>query len=139
MSIDDYLINFEHYVAKLKHHNILLPELILTYKALESLNLTPENEQLVKAIIWELILTAISKQLRKIMHRDFYNELSSNTPSVVKKDVNFAYNENNDEGPNEVFYNHLSNWHPSCFSSQVGSVTRSKIRHKKNFQHPTKV
>ena len=68
MSIDDFLINFKYYIRELKDHMILFPEPVLIYKALKSVNLTSENERLVKAkaTIGELTLSAMSEQLKKL-------------------------------------------------------------------------
>lgn len=63
MSIDDYLINFDDHVTKLKDHNMQLPEPVFAYRALKCANLTPENEQQVKATIGKLTLSTMSKQL----------------------------------------------------------------------------
>ena len=67
-SIEDFLINFSQHVPKFKDFNILLLEPVLAFRALKSANLTPENENLVKATINELTLSSMSGQLRKIMH-----------------------------------------------------------------------
>ena len=56
VSIDNFLINFEHHIAKLKDHKILLLEPVLAFKTLKSSNLTLENKRLVEVSIRELTL-----------------------------------------------------------------------------------
>ena len=65
-SIQDYLIQFNRNVAKLREYKICLPEPVLAYRALKSANLSVENESLVKATIGELTLKSMSQQLKKI-------------------------------------------------------------------------
>ena len=67
-SLENFLIDFGRHVAKLKDFNILLPELVLAFRALKSANLTLDNEKLVKATVGELTPSSMSGQLRKIMH-----------------------------------------------------------------------
>ena len=67
-STEDFLINFDQHVTKLKDFNIFLPEPVLAFRTLKNANLTSENERLVKATIGELTLSSMSRQLQKIMH-----------------------------------------------------------------------
>ena len=84
-SLEDFLMEFGQLVAKSKDFNILLPEPVLTFRALKSANITPDNEKLVKATVSELTLSSMSKQLRKIMHGHSSSDLSPNTSPVIKK------------------------------------------------------
>ena len=70
-SIEHFLINFSQHVTKLKDFNILLPEPVLAFRVLKSVNLTSENEKLVKATISELTLSSMSGQLQKILDKVF--------------------------------------------------------------------
>ena len=70
MTINDYLIEFERMVAQLKVYEIVLPEPGLTYRVLRSVNLTEENEKLVRATSKELTLSGMSTQLKKSDVRD---------------------------------------------------------------------
>ena len=67
-SINDYLIQFDRHVAKLREFQITLPEPVLAYRALKSANLSPENERLIRATINNLTLYDMAQQLKKIMH-----------------------------------------------------------------------
>ena len=49
-SLEDFLIEFSRLVTKLKDFNILLPELVLAFRALKSANITNDNEKLVKLL-----------------------------------------------------------------------------------------
>ena len=84
-SIEDFLINFGRHVAQLKDFNILLLEFVLVFRALESVNLTRENEWLVKVTIGVLTLSSMSGQLRKIMYKQSSDALSPNTPPILVK------------------------------------------------------
>ena len=96
-SLEDFLIEFGRHVAKLKDFNILLPEPVLTFRALKSSNITSDNEKLVKATVRELMLSSMSEQLRKIMHGHSSSDSSLNTsPVVVKNEMDIVnYEENN--------------------------------------------
>ena len=45
MSVCDYLIEFDRLTARLSDYEIKLPEPVLAYRALKSVNLSQENEQ----------------------------------------------------------------------------------------------
>ena len=87
-SLEDFLIEFGRHVAKLKDFYILLPEPVLTFRALKSSNITPDNEKLVKATFRELTLSSMSEQLRKMMHGHYSSDSSPSTPPVVVKKRN---------------------------------------------------
>ena len=108
--MEDFLIEFGRQVAKLKNFNILLPEPILAFRALKSTNFTPDNEKLVKATVGELMLSSMSGQLRKIMHKHSSDASSPNTlPVVVKNEMDIVnYAENNQMDPTEVYYGRSS-------------------------------
>ena len=59
-SINDYLIQFDRHVAKLRKFQITLPEPVLAYRALKSAILSPENERLIRATINNLTLYDIN-------------------------------------------------------------------------------
>ena len=126
MSLEDFLIEFGRLVTKLKDFNILLPEPVLTFRALKSANITPDNEKLVKATISELMLSSMSEQLRKIMHGHSSSDSSPNTsPVVVKNEMDIVnYTENNQMDPTGVYYGRSSYRCDSHFNN-----SREKINH----------
>lgn len=67
MSVHAYLIKFECLIANLESNNINLPESMLSCRALESANLSKENERWVRATVNKSDLQAMSEQLMKIM------------------------------------------------------------------------
>ena len=75
---------------------MILLEPVLAYQTLKCANLIPENERQVKATVGEIILSAMSRQIQEIMHRQ-YSEASSPNISwvVVKIEMDVRYNENN--------------------------------------------
>ena len=90
-SLEDFLIEFGRLVAKLKDFNILLSEPVLAFRALKSVNITKDNEKLVKATVSELMLSSMSEQLRKIMHRHSSSDTSPNTsPVMVKNEMDIG-------------------------------------------------
>ena len=129
-SLEDFLIEFGRHVAKLKDFNILLPELILTFRALKSANLTPDNEKLVKATVGELTLSSMSDQLRKIMHKHSSDDSSPNTsPVVVKKEMDIVnYAENNQMDPTEVYYRRSSYRRDLHFNNLREKINRAGRR-----------
>ena len=64
-SIEDFLINFDRHMAKLKEHNISLPGPVLAYRALKSANLSSQDKRLIIATVGKLTLCDMSKQLKK--------------------------------------------------------------------------
>ena len=70
-SIDNFFYKSRiSHVAKLKEHLILLPDLVLIYRVLKSVNLIPENERLVKAAVSGFTLCEVEKlKKKKILHR----------------------------------------------------------------------
>ena len=125
-SLEDFLIDFGRHVAKLKDFNILLPEPVLAFRALKSANLTLDKEKLVKATVGELMLSSMSGQLWKIMHKHSSDDLSPNTlPVGVKNEMDIInYAENNKMEPTEVYYGHSSYRGDSCFNNWRGKINR---------------
>ena len=89
-SINDYLIQFDRHVAKLREFQITLPEPVLAYRALESANL--ENERLIRATINNLTLYDTAKQLKKITRGNLTLINTSQQQSIsVKKEMDIAF------------------------------------------------
>ena len=104
--------------------NILLPEPVLTFRALKSANLAPDNEKLVKATVSELTLSSMSGQSRKIMHKHSSDDSSPNTsPVVVKNEMDIInYAENTQMDPTEVYYGRSSYRGDSHFNNWRGKI-----------------
>ena len=135
-SIEDFFTNFGWNAANLKDFDILLPEPVLAFRALESVNLTLENERLIKATISELTRSSMSGQSWKIMHKQSSDASSPNTlPMAVlvknKVDV-IAYVENNQTDLSEVYYGHSSDRCDSCFNGWRGKINHGGRRHNNN-------
>ena len=91
-SINDYLIQFDRHVAKLREFQITLPEPVLAYHALKSANLSPENERLIRATINNLTLYDMAQQLKKITRGNLTLINTSQQQSIsVKKEMNIAF------------------------------------------------
>ena len=86
--VEDFLINFDRHMAKLKEHNILLPEPVLAYRALKSGNLSSQDEHLIKATV---------ETTKKIMYKG--SDAPSPSPVVVKNKTDVSCKEG---GINEV-------------------------------------
>ena len=86
-SINDYLIQFDRHVAKPREFQIILPEPVLAYCALKSVNLSPENERLIRATIYDM-----AQQLKKITRGNLTSINTSQQQSIsVKKEMDIAY------------------------------------------------
>ena len=91
-SINDYLIQFDRHIAKLREFQITLPEPVLAYRALKSANLSPENERLIRATINNLTLYDMAQQLKKIMRGNLTLINTSQQQSIsVKKEMDIAF------------------------------------------------
>ena len=91
-SINDYLIQFDRHVAKLREFQITLPEPVLAYHALKSANLSPENERLIRATINNLTLYDMAQQLKKITRGNLTLINTSQQQSIsVKKEMDIAF------------------------------------------------
>ena len=151
VAIDNFLINFHCHFGKLKaifswatyrelkganltSENERLVKATFswaTYRALKGANLALENERLVKATIGVLMLSTMFKQLKKMMHWQYYGTSILNIPSVMEKnEIDVGYNENN-QVDSEIFYDCCSKQH-HCFSSWCGSNINSRKRCNKN-------
>ena len=85
------MINFERLAHKILQYNIKLPELLLAYRVLKSANISPEKEQLARAIITELKHEAMKKQISKIFDETCLTKNSS-PPVDVKVEDAFCSN-----------------------------------------------
>ena len=124
------VFEFGRLVAKLKDFNILLPELVLAFRALKSANITKDNEKLVKATVSELTLSSMSKQLRKIIHGHSSSDSSPNTsPVVVKNEMDIVnYAENNQMDPTEVYYGRSSYQRDLHYNNSLEKINRAGRR-----------
>ena len=139
-SLEDFLIEFGWFVAKLKDFNILLPEPVLAFRALKSANITKDNEKLVKATVSGLTLSSMSEQLRKIMHGHSSSELSPNTsPVVVKNEMDIVnYIESNQMDSIGVYYGHSSYQRESHFNNSGEKINHGgRWQGYKNKTHST--
>ena len=91
-SINDYLIQFDRHVAKLREFQITLPEPVLAYRALKSANLSPENERLIRVTINNLTLYDMAQQLKKITRGNLTLINTSQQQSIsVKKEMDISF------------------------------------------------
>ena len=66
MSINDYLIDFEKKLSKIKQHGIDLPDAVLAYRVLKSTNIDKEKETLAMATVNNLTYDEMKKKLRSM-------------------------------------------------------------------------
>ena len=66
VSMDDYLNQFDLRYNKLKAHGIILPDIVLGYRMLESANLSQSRNELVRISAGCMSYDEIKKQLRKL-------------------------------------------------------------------------
>ena len=105
-SINDYLIQFDRHVAKLREFQITLPEPVLAYRALKSANLSPENERLIRATINNLTLYDMAQQLKKITRGNLTLINTSQQQSIsVKKEMDIAFSRDDTHSKdNQILY-----------------------------------
>ena len=87
-SINDYLIQFDRHIVKLREFQMILPEPVLAYRALKSANLSPENERLIRATINNLTLYDMAQQLKKITRGNLTQINTSQQQSIFVKKRN---------------------------------------------------
>ena len=98
-SMDDYLNQFDLRYNKLKAHGIVLPDVVLGYRMIESANLTQNRSELVRISAGCMSYNEIKKQLRKL--EDI--AASSNSYDEIKteeSDVLFQYDHYPNRGGN---------------------------------------
>ena len=66
MSINDYLIDFEKKLSKVREHGIVLPDAVLAYQVLKSANIDSEKETLAKATVNDLTFDEMKNKLKSI-------------------------------------------------------------------------
>ena len=127
MSLEDFLTEFGRLVTKLKDFNLLLPEPVLTFRALKSANITKDNEKLVKATVSELMLFSMSEQLQKIMHGHSSSDSSPNTSPVgIKNKMDIVNNiENNQMDPAGVYFGRSSYWRDLHFNNSWEKINHT--------------
>ena len=66
MTVSDYIIEFERLYNKAKQHRMGLPDGVLAYRFLNSVNISSHHVQLVRATLSELSYQSMKDQLKKI-------------------------------------------------------------------------
>ena len=134
-SINDYLIQFDPHIAKLREFQIILPEPVLAYCALKSANLSPENERLIRATINNLILYDMAQQLKKITGGNLTLINTSQRQSIsVKKEMDITYSRDDTHSKdNEILYSrHSYNKPPLPFHLSRSSTNSRRVLRKFN-------
>ena len=92
-SMDDYLNQFDLRYNRLKAHGIILPDVVLGYRMIESANLTQSRSEIVRISAGSMSYDEIKKQLRKL--EDIAASSNNNYDEMVIKteesDVLFQY------------------------------------------------
>ena len=127
-SINDYLIQFDRHIAKLREFQITLPELVLAYRALESANL--ENERLIRATINNLTLYDTAKQLKKITRGNLNLINTSQQQSIsVKKEMDIAFSRDDTHSKDDqiLYGRHAYNKPPLPFHLSSSSTNNPNV------------
>ena len=90
-TINDYLIDFEKNLSKIKEFDIDLPDEVLAYRVLNSANIEEEKKQLTLATISALTYDEVKKKLKSIF--EVSGSSAEGSGSRIK------------EEEDEVFYN----------------------------------
>ena len=134
-SINDYLIQFNRHVAKLREFQITLPELVLAYRALKSANFSPENERLIRATINNLTLYDMAQQLKKITCGNLTPINTSQQQSIsVKKemDIAFSWDDTHSKDDQILYGRHAYNKLPLPFHLSSSSTNNRRGPRKFN-------
>ena len=67
MTVSDYIIEFERLHNKAKQHKMELPDGVLAYRFLNSVNISSQYKQLVRATLPELSYQSMKDQLKKFL------------------------------------------------------------------------
>ena len=128
-SINDYLIQFDRHVAKLREFQITLPEPVLAYRALKSANLSPENERLIRATINNPTLYDMAQQLKKITHGNLTPINTSQQQSIsVKKEMDIAFSRDDTHSKDDqiLYGRHAYNKPPLPFHLSSSSTNNRR-------------
>ena len=134
-SINDYLIQFDRHVAKLREFQITLPEPVLAYRALKSANLSPENKRLIRATINNLTLYDMAQQLKKITRGNLTLINTSQQQSIsVKKEMDFAFSRDDTHSKDDqiLYGRHAYNKPPLPFHLSSSSTNNRRGPRKFN-------
>ena len=117
-SMDNYLNEFDIKYSKLKSHGIVLPDVVLGYRMLESANLSKNRSELVRISAEQMTYNQIKAQLRKL--EDI--AVTCDEPSVdIKVESDAYYNSSEHTESDDVLYNRTSNYQGGHrFSSSRG-------------------
>lgn len=123
-SMDKYLNEFDLKYNKLKAHGIVLPDVVLGYRMLESANLTKSRSELVRISAIQMTYNQIKTQLRKL---EDIAVSSCDEPSIHIKTENDTYY-TSEHPENDVLYNRTSNFRGGnrFNSDRGGRVGRSR-------------
>ena len=96
-SMDDFLNQFDLRYNRLRAHGIVLPDVILGYRMIESANLSQSRNELVRISAGAMNYDEIKKQLRKL--EDIAASSSFLDADEIKtEDALFQYNDNSNRG-----------------------------------------
>ena len=142
-SINEYLVEFERLVIRLKNYNIDLPEPVLAYRVLRSSNLSEENERLVRATVQVLTFDAMALQLKRVMGNIKMEKSGIKENSiVVKKEPETTLpmisevKKEQDNGSCETYYERWGRGQRTNrrqnYSGTRGRYSRGRFQNKKN-------
>ena len=120
MSISDYVMKFEQLYFKAKSFHMEILDGVLAYRLLNTVNLTNEQKQLVKATVSKMDYQIMKDQLEKVFTSTSTNV--NNKTDVDKTDVKLE--------ENEVFYTSRNKNY-----RRKNSYSGSLIRNNQNFKN----
>ena len=109
-SIQDFLLEYDKRIRRLKEFGINLPEEVLAFEVLDSSNLTSEQESMANATVQELSYTAMKDQIRKIAISMVPQENAK--PIVVKEETFFNLENEGTEFHGHEEHTYYSNYSP---------------------------
>ena len=122
-SMDDYLNEFDIKYSKLKSHGIVLPDVVLGYRMIESANLSKSRSELVRISATQMTYDEIKTQLRKlediaVSSSENYTSTSQTLIKTEESDAFYSQSENNDFS--DVLYNRSSEHQRGAYRSRGG-------------------
>lgn len=90
MTMMEYLLEFEHLNHKLLEHNMILPDISLAFKLLDSADLSEDKNQLPLTLGAHLKFVTMKGALKRIFGNDIKKD--RNTYIIVKTDSDVFYN-----------------------------------------------
>ena len=108
-SIQDFLLEYDKRIRRLREYEINLPEEVLAFEVLDSSNLSSEQESMANATVKELSYVAMKDQIRKIAISVVPQE---NSKTVVVKEDTYYNIENDDTALEHEECAYYSNYGP---------------------------